>query len=403
MADGQRLGLPAGFLWGAATAAHQVEGGNVNSDWWELENSDPPRVPERSGDACDSYHRYAEDIGIVADLGLTAYRFSLEWARIEPARGAFSAAAIDHYRRMVAACHARGVTPVVTLHHLTHPRWFWHAGHWTAPDAAEVFARYCERVRPVLDEGVEWVFTINEPNVLASVIALRAGAQAEHFLPAPDGAAADGLAAAHRAARAVLAGRPGSLGWTVASFGMAADDPADAATADRLGHAYEDRFLAESAADTVVGVQAYTRVRIGATGVVPPPAGTETTQMGWEYLPGAVGTAVRHAAAVTGGTPCLVTENGVATADDDRRIAYLRGALGALADAVDDGVDVRGYLHWSLLDNFEWAEGFRPRFGLVAVDRTTFLRTPKPSAHWLGGVARTGLLADGTARTGVST
>jgi beta-glucosidase len=402
MAD-RRLDLPAGFLWGAATAAHQVEGGNVNSDWWELENADPPVVPERSGDACDSYHRYAEDIGIVADLGLTAYRFSLEWARIEPERGHYSRAAIDHYRRMVAACHARGVTPVVTLHHFTHPRWFDRAGHWTAPAAAELFARYCERVRPVLDEGVDWVFTINEPNVLASVLALRAGAPAGHFLPEPDDTAAAGLVAAHRAARAVLADRPGRLGWTVASFGMAADDPADTATADRLGHVYEDRFLAESAADTVVGVQAYTRVRIGPGGPVPPPPGAETTQMGWEYLPGAVGAAVRHAARVSGGVPCLVTENGIATEDDERRIAYLHGALAALADATAAGVDVRGYLHWSLLDNFEWAEGFRPRFGLVAVDRDTFARTPKPSAHWLGAVARTGVLPAPTARTGVST
>lgn len=387
------LGLRPDFLWGASTAAHQVEGGNVGNDWWEAENADPPHVPERSGDACDSYHRYEQDIAIVADAGLNAYRFSLEWSRIEPSPGQFSRAAIEHYRRMIDACLTRGVTPVVTLHHFTLPRWFAHAGHWTAPGAADLFARYCSAVLPILREGVEWAFTINEPNIHGGVLALQAGATAPNFLPPPPEQVVEGLIAAHRAARGVLREVPGlRTGWTLANLVMqpAAEEHREAA--DAMRWTYEDQFLAESAGDDVIGVQCYSRLLIGADGVVPPAEGAPRTQMGWEYYPAALGLALRHVAAQTGGTPCLVTENGIATADDDERIRYTRDALTGLAGAVRDGVDVRGYLHWSLLDNFEWAEGYRPTFGLVAVDRATFARTPKPSARWLGSVARTGRL-----------
>ncbi|WP_327003226.1 family 1 glycosylhydrolase [Dactylosporangium sp. NBC_01737] len=391
--DGQgSLNVPPGFLWGASTAAHQVEGGNVGNDWWEAENASPPFVPERSGDACDSYHRYGEDIAIVADAGLNAYRFSLEWSRIEPSPGHFSRAALDHYRRMIDACLARGVTPVVTLHHFTMPQWFVHAGHWTAPDAADLFARYCSFVLPILREGVPWAFTINEPNIHAAVMALRAGATVPNFLPPPAPPVVEGLIAAHRAARAVLADVPGlRTGWTVANLVMQPAAPEHGPAADAMRWTYEDQFLAESTADDVVGVQCYSRLLIGASGVVPP-VGAATTQMGWEYYPAALGLALRHVAAQSAGTPMLVTENGIATADDEERIRYTRGALTGLAAALHDGLDVRGYLHWSLLDNFEWAEGYRPTFGLVAVDRTTFARTPKPSLRWLGSVARTGEL-----------
>nr|BFE82488.1 hypothetical protein GCM10020093_050890 [Planobispora longispora] len=148
-------------------------------------------------------------------------------------------------------------------------------------------------------------------------------------------------------------------------------------------------------------MQAYTRVRIGPEGALPVPEGARRTLTGWEFYPQALGNAVRYTAARLPGVPILVTENGVATADDAERVEYTRGALAGLHGAIADGIDVRGYLHWSLLDNYEWGS-YRPTFGLVAVDRETFARTVKPSARWLGGVARAGALPAGTAREEMS-
>src|ERR1044071_744110 len=137
--------FPPGFLWGAATAAHQVEGNNVNSDLWTLEHVSPTIFAEPSLDACDHYHRFAEDIGLLASLGLNTYRFSIEWARIEPERGYFSMAALEHYRRMLGACHEHSVAPAVTFWHFSAPRWFTSSGGWESPHSADLFARYCER------------------------------------------------------------------------------------------------------------------------------------------------------------------------------------------------------------------------------------------------------------------
>nr|BFE82489.1 hypothetical protein GCM10020093_050900 [Planobispora longispora] len=210
------LSFPEGFLWGAAGSAHQIEGNNVASDLWALENRPGSVMRERSGDACDSYHRWHEDLDIVRGLGLTAYRFSVEWARVEPVEGQISLAALAHYRRVIEGCLERGLTPVVTLHHFTSPFWFQLAGGWLSGEAVARFRRYVRAVLPILD-GVEWVCTINEPNMLAMVASImnqggngegdgreERAENAAGALPAPDPAVADALAAAHRAAREEL-------------------------------------------------------------------------------------------------------------------------------------------------------------------------------------------------------
>lgn len=391
--------FPEGFLWGAATAPHQVEGSNLNSDFWANE----ARVPgmERSGDACDSYHRYAEDMDLLADAGFTAYRFGLEWARIEPEEGLISRAELAHYRRMIDASLARGLTPVITLQHFTHPRWFAEAGGWLAPDAVARFTRYVEAVCPILD-GVEWVVTMNEPNMLSMMAALQRDMLAQQAsgqwqsptvdnarpaqLPAPDVEIGERLVAAHHAARAVLRARTDAkVGWSVANRAFEARPGAEAKLAE-LSWVWEDLYLAGSAGDDYVGVQSYSSQWVGPDGVEPHPEHPDNTLVGTAYRPDALGMAIRHTHAVTG-LPVLVTENGIATAEDERRIAYTTDALRGVAAAMADGIDVRGYLHWSLLDNYEWGH-WRPTFGLVAVDRATFARTPKPSLAWLGSVAR---------------
>ncbi|WP_368498565.1 glycoside hydrolase family 1 protein [Herbiconiux sp. A18JL235] len=391
------------FLWGASTSPHQIEGNNLNSDWWEREQRFPEMF-ERSGDALDSYHRYREDIGLLADAGLNAYRFGIEWARIEPEEGQFSKAELAHYRRMIDATLERGMTPVVTLHHFTNPRWFADDGGWRDPRAIDRFCRYVEAAATILAD-VEWVVTVNEPNVYALMSlmdntmseegrAAMADLSVDDLLRAqaaaiPDTELGDILADAHRAAKVILKSATSArVGWTVA--GQAFEPtPGNEDEFARVKDAWEDRYLRVSKGDDFVGVQSYTSQKIDSRGVIPHAPHPDNTLTGWAYRPDALGIALRNAWNVTEGTPILITENGIATNDDARRIAYTSEALEHMFAAQVDGLDVRGYLHWSALDNFEWGH-WAPTFGLIAVDRTTFERTPKPSLAWLGDIARSG-------------
>jgi beta-glucosidase len=384
------MNFPDGFLWGAATAAHQIEGGNVNNDHWELEHLEHSPFTEPSGDACDSYHRWPEDLDLVAGAGLNTYRFSLEWSRIEPAEGEFSRAALEHYRRMVDGCRERGLHPIVTLVHFTQPRWLLHDGGWTGPRTGDRLARFAEFALPALRDA-EYVATINEPNLMACQPVMAGMAmRGEEIkgLPRPHQDVADALLALHARSRDVLkdGGLP-RVGMTlIGREHIAEDGGLEIMQAER--GAFEDQFLAAAAGDDWVGLQIYTSARFGPDGLVPVAPEKQTLAHGMERRPEALGAAVRRAAEVLPGTPLLVTENGIATADDEDRIRFTDEALRGLAEAIADGADVRGYLHWSLLDNFEWMLGYRPTFGLVSVDRTTFARTPKPSLGWLGQVAR---------------
>jgi beta-glucosidase len=383
------LSFPDGFLWGAATAGHQTEGNNVNSDYWQREYAPGTDIPEPSGDACDSYHRYPEDISLLAGLGFNTYRFSIEWSRIEPEWGHVSGAERDHYRRMVEACHEAGLTPMVTLNHFTVPRWMHERGWWRDAAAPELFADFTEAALPILREGVEWVCTINEPNILACI----AGSQEStanlvaHGLARPSARVSEQLVRAHRLSREVLDREAGvRSGWAVATQAIHAL-PGGEQVARDYSYPMEELFLEASRGDDWLGVQAYTRTFVGPEGPVPPAAGVETTLTGWEYFPEALAIGVRNAWRHAEGVPIVVTENGIATRDDSRRVDYTAEALAGLHEAMSDGVDVRGYLHWSALDNYEWGR-YTPTFGLIAVDRTTFRRTVKPSAHWLGDIAR---------------
>ena len=370
-----RGAFPPAFLWGAATSAHQIEGDNSNNDAWAAEHDPKSAFVEVSGSACDSYHRFGEDISIVASLGLNAYRFSLEWSRIEPQPGDFSIAALGHYREMILRCLEEEVTPVVTLHHFTNPRWVAEMGGWTSTQVVERFANYCERVIPILAE-VDTVCTINEPNVLAGWAHLLARPP----VSAPGDRVRDNLMAAHHRARDILrADRPRRVGLTLA---MNAWEilPGGEEQAARLFGDSEDWYLSQLADDDFVGVQTYTSNVVDASGLVAPDASEPTTLTGWRIRPRAVAEAVRRAHSTTG-LAVLVTENGIATDDDDLRSRYIEEALASLAEVVADGIPLGGYFHWSLLDNFEWLHGYRPTFGLVAVDRQSFARREKPSAR----------------------
>lgn len=383
------------FLWGASTAAHQVEGNNINSDWWQIEQG--PYGLQRSGDADDSYHRYQEDMQLLADAGLNAYRFSIEWARIEPSPGEFSRAALAHYRRMVDTATTLGLTPVVTLHHFTHPIWFEQQGGWLGGGAINAFVRYVEFVAQALRD-VDWVCTINEPNMVALMHSMRiraaCGEQVDiSRLALPDESIGRVLIQAHHAATATLhAATPAKVGMTISCQAMYAAPGAEAKLAE-VRYVWEDMYLEGCHGDDFVGVQAYSTQLVDENGLAPQPPSPDNTQVGLAYRPDALGIAVRHTATVLPGVPILVTENGIATDDDTRRVAYTHAALGHLHDAIADNIDVRGYLHWSALDNYEWGH-WEPTFGLIAVNRETFERSPKPSLDWLGSVARVGELPE---------
>jgi beta-glucosidase len=381
--------FPEGFLWGTATAAHQIEGGNYNNDWWAWEHNPDSGCAESSGDACDSVRRWPEDVDLVAAMGLQAYRFSLEWSRIEPAEGEYSIAALDYYRRICAACRERDILPVVTFHHFTTPTWLTSRGGWEAADAPEAFSRFVTRAAAHFGDLIGWACTINELNLIG-VMGYALGSSppgvkddfARHL------AVNDSIVRAHRLAVDALRSGPGGypVGMTLSMDEMVAE-PGGEDVLEAAREILEDRFFRGTEGDDFIGVQCYSRVHFGPEGQAPNDPRVPITQMGYEYWPQGVEHCARRAAAMTG-IPVLLTESGIATDDDAERIAYLAEVLRGVRRALDDGVDIRGYFVWSLLDNFEWSNGFGPKFGLHSVDRTTFARHPKPSASWFGAVAR---------------
>jgi beta-glucosidase len=347
--------FPEGFVWGVAAAAHQIEGGNWNNDWWAFEHQPGTPCLEPSGDCCDSYHRYDEDIAIIRDLGFGAYRFSIEWSRIEPEDGEFSRAALDYYRRVIAECHEQGVQPVVTFHHFSNPRWIAAMGGWESEATVDRFARYCERTVAHLGDLIPMACTINEPNVV-SLIGYRVGAfppgkQDAKLVPIVN----DNLKAAHRRAFEVLKAGRGDfpVGWCISMEDWWAPEGSEELL-ERARYTHEGQHLENAKGDDFIGVQAYSRTRLSETGKpMGPEEGVELVpSMGYEFWPQALEAAIRHAADVTQ-LPVYVTENGLGHDNDDRRIAYVRDALHGVGRCLDDGIDVRGYFYWSLVDNFE--------------------------------------------------
>ena len=403
--------FPKGFLWGTATAAHQVEGNNINSDTWLMEHVPETPYVEPSGDACDHYHRYREDIALLAELGFNSYRFSIEWARIEPEEGEFSNAVLEHYRDMLRACHEHGLTPIVTFHHFTSPRWLIASGGWENPDTPDKFARYCERATKHLGDLIGVACTINEANIAALIVewgfapppkqlhkatwwmvtAKALGISPRRLSPfmyATSSKAIQTVLTAHRKAVEAIKSVSGNfpVGVTLALQDIQAAEGGEKRAA-RMNKKINDVYLDSLSGDDFVGVQVYSRVRSGPNGMLPPEEGVELTQMGYEFWPEALEATIRHAVARTN-LPVIVTENGISATDDTRRIEYVRRALQGVANCIQDGIDVRGYTYWSAFDNYEWSLGYRPTFGLIAVDRETQQRTVKPSARWLGDIAR---------------
>ena len=418
--------FPDGFLWGTATSAHQVEGGNSNSDWWEWELRPGTPCREPSGAAIDQYNRYGQDVALLAGLGFNAYRFSVEWARIEPVEGVFDQAQLDHYLAVVRAVRASKLVPMVTLNHFTLPAWVARKGGWLSDATPVLFERYVRRVVEALGDTVDWYCPINEPGALA----FGGYMGALGFPPGTHGvanwkAAARRLIEGHRLARAAIKElRPAAKVGLANSMQEWESNAGARVVVDYARRLSEDIFLEAAGEDDFIGVQTYTRTRmelprlvgwlasaalaIGPieramvsqivnrqTNAIPTydtRDGIRRTQMGYEYRPEAVAATVRRAAELLPGKSIVVTEHGVATADDTERIEFIRAGLEALHPLIGEGIPLLGYFHWSAFDNFEWVLGYAMEFGLIAVDRATQDRRVKPSAAFLGAVAKTNRL-----------
>ena len=402
--------FPKGFLWGTAISAHQSEGNDVNTDSWLLENLPGTVYKDPSGDACDSYHRYEQDLDIAKAIGLNCYRFGIEWARIEPEPGRFSQAELDHYVKVLEACRKRGLLPIVTYNHFTVPLWFAKRGGWEVADSADLFARFCERTTRVLGPLIGMASTFNEANIPQLGKLLRMGQPPEYHekrkamiaaaaratdSPAfssllfadPDRIAPHMHDAHGKGYQAIKAG-PGDfpVGVTLSTQQFeAVGENSLAPMIEKMS--YDGWWDAVNASD-FVGVQTYTRIRLDAKGVVPNP-GAEVTASGYEYYPPARGYTIRLARKMTN-KPIYVTETGTSTDNDARRVAWLDATIAEVAKCIAEGIDVKSYIYWSLLDNFEWTSGYAQHFGLVSVDLNTFARTLKPSARHFAQLVKTG-------------
>ena len=405
-----QIAFPKDFLWGTATAAHQVEGNNINSDFWLLERMPETLFAEPSGDTIDHYHRYPEDIALLAELGFNSYRFSIEWARIEPEEGYFSDAAINHYRRMLMVCHEHNLKPMVTFHHFTSPRWLIAKGGWENEETAEKFARYCSRVTSQLGDLIDRACTINEANIPVVInqihlwgidlqelgfmqvakpfLGISPSGKLNTFMFTPSEKGRDIVLEAHKQAAAAIKAVRADLpvGMTLSIDDLQYVDGGEVVR-DQFRLEMQDVYLQAAREDDFLGVQSYSRVRFSPEGKLEPEQGVELTQMGFEFWPEAMEEALRYASRIAN-VPLIVTENGVAATDDTRRVEYYRRALAGVANCLNDGLDIRGYYAWSAFDNFEWMLGYEPKFGLVEIDRANQKRIIKPSARWLGEIAR---------------
>lgn len=423
----------AKFLVGSSTSAHQVEGNNIHSDYWLMENMQYSDFAEKSGVAVDHYNRFKEDIALMKKAGLNAYRFSIEWARIEPKENEYDEKELSHYEEVIDCCIENGIEPVVTLHHFTSPCWLIEKGGWENPDVVEYFRRYSSKVMEKLGNKINYVCTINEANMGIQVSAIAERYKAMMMAKARQAeSGVEGIAQVgmnfntmmenmkkKAAENMIVFGTPSPQVFVSARTekGDAIVMEAHSAARDAIKKLFpnvkvgvtlslhdiqsieggEDRALKEwndefahyipyIKNDDFLGLQNYSRSIIDKNGLVPVDKSMRLTQMEYEFYPQALGHVIKRVYEETG-LPILVTENGIATSNDEDRCEFMDEAIAGMVECMRNGIKVLGYLHWSFLDNFEWQKGFSMTFGLVSVNRKTMERKPKESLFRLGEYA----------------
>lgn len=401
--------FPAGFLWGAASSAHQVEGNNTHNDWWEWEKSGHVAVP--SGVACRHYELYRQDFDLAAKLGHNAHRISIEWSRVEPREAVFLDEELQHYRDVLTALRDRGIEPVVTLSHFTLPVWLSRQGGWENEKSVEYFEKFCRIVVSACADLVRYWVTINEPMVYVyhaylwgywppGKKSVRSSWRVLHH-----------LLSAHKKAYRVIHGyyaeKKFTSPWVSIAKNLQAFEPATGSLRDRISVAIRDlgynrwflNKLCTSRTLDYIGVNYYSRHLVKTKSWRPASIlfdqsfddpGCEKNILGWDIYP--LGLYKLLVSLKKYGLPVLITENGICAKDDEQRWRYISSHLFEMHRAIGQGVSLLGYLYWSLTDNFEWDKGFSPRFGLVKVDYATQERTARESACKYARVCQTGQL-----------
>jgi len=411
--------FPEGFLWGTATAAHQVEGGNHGNDWWAWEQvAGHIKNGDRSDPACEHYERFRTDFDLLRSLHQNAHRLSVEWSRIEPAPGEFSSTAIAHYRDVLQALRDRGMEPVVTLHHFTNPNWIAEAGGWENPQTAERFVRFAQRVTDELGDLSRYWITLNEPTVVAYQGFVRGewppgkrdlGAAARALVTLLRGhwMAYERIKQRHPELRLGLAHH---LRVFDPARRWAPQDRAVAAAFDRVFNQTILRSLrlgrlvfpltragnasGPTTSQDFIGLNYYTRelikfnrrYRAELFGQRMLPARALRSDLSWELYPDGFYRTLLSLRRER--LPIYVTENGIADGQDRLRPEFLLTHTNAMLRGIQAGAPVRGYFHWTCFDNFEWAEGYSAKFGLIACDPVTQERRLRPSARLYAEICR---------------
>ncbi len=371
----KKLEFPKGFLWGSATASYQVEGGIEQCDW--AEGARAGKVPV-CGAACDHYNRYEADFDIAQSLGHTIHRFSVEWARIEPEEGVFNEEALEHYRQVLRALHARGMTPSITLWHFTLPLWLSGRGGWGHKDTPAVFARYCAKVVEALGDLCDNYGTINEPMVVAGIGYLRGAwppfyknAWVRYYRALLNMTRGHNQAY-HAIKKMRVDAQVGIVKHTIAYTSNGTIINRIRAWAANVMWTRLFMYRVYRHCDWI-GLNYYHRTMFGDTRDLP------KTDFWWNVDQEGIYEALHILARYK--RPIYITETGCADATDRLRADYIRDTVRWTHKAIEEGVDVRAFCYWSLLDNYEWAEGFEKRFGLIEVNFETQERTPRPSAY----------------------
>jgi len=424
--------FPKDFLWGTAVCSHQAEGHNINSDWWAWEKKGKIEDGTVSGAAADMLNRYPEDFAFMEQMGYNAFRLSVEWARIEPKPDDFSEAALNHYENVLKELRKRNLKVCLTLYHWVLPKWFADKGGWTTDDSVYRFREFVRRVVFRLYQYVDLWVTLNEPicPILSSYVAGLFPPEKRN--PILAAVVYKNLLKAHAAAYEIINEAANSLGdrrRPLIGIAMALADVEPKNPKNLLDRTLHDimRFMHNRAflqaihtglpfgigeqipglkgTFNYIGANYYTRFRLN---IVPPhpigrieellylPDGTETTDMGYEVYPPGFYVVLKEMSEF--GVPIYITENGIADSKDEKRPGYILRHLNQVHRAMADGIDIRGYFHWSYIDNFEWKYGFSKKFGLVAVEPGTLNRLPRRSAYLYSEIAKTGRITPELAR-----
>jgi beta-glucosidase len=422
----QGFTFPKDFLWGAGTSSHQVEGNNTNNDWWQWEQHIPLKM--RSGLACDEWNRFEEDFKLAQTLGFTAYRFSLEWSRIEPLPGQFDNLVLDHYRQMILSLKSKGIEPIVTLNHFTIPLWLVDQGGWFSKKSPELFAQYVQKATVALGSDIHYWITLNEPAVYTYKSYMIGQWPPGEKSTKKAFKVIQNLAKAHVLAYGKIKEVYIQKGWKAPMVGIAQQvlifAPCTALSLwDRLSAGLRDQVinhlfvqalirgkakvfgvfsmrLPKARTLDFIGLNYYTREYVRNRGfLLSDILGSECSLerplirknfLGWEIYPQGLYTLIKEFSKYK--LPILISENGICTNNDTERAEFIVEHLKYVALAMKEGVPVIGYLYWSLLDNYEWAEGFAPRFGLIEVDYTTQDRKIRESARKYEEIIRSGKL-----------